>query len=128
MADTTGKADAHDRAGHDRTGHDRTGRRGDAHGDPGRGAQGVTGQLTEGLEATVQRIRDLNERVINAAKSAGQANLDAYEKALASFLEVEHRLANASQLDWVQGLVRAQSDFVQSLSDVYVKAAREALK
>lgn len=123
MADTTGKADAHDRAGHDRTG-----RRGDAHGDLGRGAQGVTGQLTEGLEATVQRIRDLNERVINAAKSAGQANLDAYEKALASFLEVEHRLANASQLDWVQGLVRAQSDFVQSLSDVYVKAAREALK
>jgi poly-gamma-glutamate capsule biosynthesis protein CapA/YwtB (metallophosphatase superfamily) len=84
-------------------------------------------QLNQNVEATVARIRELNERAIEAARSAGEASLDAYEKALQSFVSVEERLANATQLDWVKAIVGAQSEFVQNISGVYVNAARDML-
>jgi hypothetical protein len=84
-------------------------------------------QINENVEATVARIRELNERAIEAARSAGTASLDAYEKALQSFVSVEERLANATQLDWVKAIVGAQAEFVQNISGVYVNAARDML-
>jgi hypothetical protein len=88
---------------------------------------GATGakQFNEGVEATVARIRELNERAIDAARTAGVASLDAYEKALQSFVSVEERLANATQLDWVKAIVGAQAEFVQNISGTYLNAARD---
>jgi hypothetical protein len=84
-------------------------------------------QMSEGVEATVARIRELNERAIEAARAAGLSSLDAYEKALQSFVSVEERLANASQLDWVKAIVGAQAEFVQNISGTYLNAARDML-
>jgi ActR/RegA family two-component response regulator len=84
-------------------------------------------QFNEGAEAAVARIRALNERAMEAARSAGVSSLDAYEKALQSFVSVEERMANASQLDWVKAIVGAQAEFVQNISGVYLNAAREML-
>ena len=84
-------------------------------------------QLNENVEATVARIRELNERAIEAARTAGQASLDAYEKAIQSFVNVEERLASASQLDWVKAIVGAQAEFVQNISGTYLNAARDML-
>lgn len=90
-------------------------------------AENATRQVNENVEATVARIRELNERALTAARAAGTASLDAYEKALQSFVSVEERLAGASQLDWVKAIVGAQAEFVQNISGVYVNAAREML-
>jgi len=84
-------------------------------------------QMSEGVEATVARIRELNERAIAAARAAGLSSLDAYEKALQSFVSVEERLANATQLDWVKAIVGAQAEFVQNISGTYLNAARDML-
>jgi len=84
-------------------------------------------QMSEGVEPTVARIRELNERAIEAARSAGLSSLDAYEKALQSFVAVEERLANATQLDWVKAIVGAQAEFVQNISGTYLNAARDML-
>ena len=85
-------------------------------------------QLGEGVDATVARIRELNERAITAAKAAGTQALDAYEKALQSVVEVEEKVGTASSLDWVQELINAHADFVKRLSSSYVSAIRERLK
>ena len=79
-------------------------------------------------EATTERIRALNERIIESAKAAGQASLDAYEKALQSLVDFEQKAATASQLEWVSAVASAHAKFVQDLSAAYVTAAREALK
>lgn len=90
-----------------------------------RTASDAAQQMSEGAEATVARIRELNERAIDAARSAGLSSLDAYEKALQSFVSVEERLANATQLDWVKAIVGAQAEFVQGISGTYLNAARD---
>jgi hypothetical protein len=75
-----------------------------------------------------QRIRDLNEKIIEAAKGAGNSSLDAYEKALTSILDLENRIAGASQLEWVSAVAKAHTNFVTELTNTYTKAARSLLK
>lgn len=80
------------------------------------------------FEEAADRVRALNERVIETSKSAGLASLDAYEKALESFIDFEEKIAGASQLEWVNALATTHVKFVQEVSAAYTKAAREALK
>jgi len=84
--------------------------------------------MSAATEQVIQQIRDLTERFIESAKSAGSQSLDAYEKSLRSLVEFQERAAGASQLDWVSSIAMAHARFVQDASAAYVKAAREMLK
>ena len=78
-------------------------------------------------EEAAQRIRDLNERLIESSKQAGNTTLDAYEKALKSLVDFEEKVAGASQLEWVSALAQTHASFVRDVSAAYTKAARELL-
>jgi predicted RNA-binding Zn ribbon-like protein len=78
-------------------------------------------------EESAQRIRELNERLIQSAKAAGNTTLDAYEKALKSMVDFEEKVAGASQLEWVTALAQTHAAFVRDVSAAYTKAARELL-
>jgi hypothetical protein len=80
------------------------------------------------VEEATQRIRNLNERLIESSKSAGLVTLDAYEKSLQSLVDFEEKVASASQLEWVSALAATHATFITDLSSSYIKAAREALK
>lgn len=80
------------------------------------------------VEETTQRIRDLNERLIESSKSAGVVALDAYEKALQSLADFEQKVAKASQFDWVTALAATHAKFITDLSTSYTTAVREQLK
>jgi len=80
------------------------------------------------VDEAAQRIRDLTEQFIEAAKKAGNASLDTYEKSLRGLVDFEERAAGASQLDWVSSIAAAHAKFVQDVSAAYVSAARELLK
>lgn len=80
------------------------------------------------VEETIERIRTLNDKIIEAAKSMGGAWLDTYEKALHNVLDFQTQVANASQLDWVSAIAKAQAQLVADATSAYTKAARELLK
>lgn len=80
------------------------------------------------VEEATQRIRDLNERLIESSKSAGLVTLDAYEKALQSLVDFEEKVASATQLDWVSALATTHAKFIADMSTSYSKAARDLLK
>lgn len=79
-------------------------------------------------EEAVTRIRELNEALIQSAKQAGQASLDAYENALQSLVDFQSKVADDSQIEWVATLANMQAKFVQDLSGYYVNAMRDILK
>jgi len=79
------------------------------------------------IEATVTRVRELNERLIESSKAAGTTALDAYERALKSLVDFEEKVAGASQLEWVSALAQMHAGFVRDVSSAYTKAARELL-
>ena len=79
------------------------------------------------IEQASQRIRDLNERLIESTKSAGIVALDAYEKGLQSLVDFETKVASASQLEWVSAVATTHAKFVSDMSASYTKAARDLL-
>ena len=88
----------------------------------------ATAKMTAASEEAVQRIRELTERFIESAKTAGNQSLDAYEQSLRTLVEFEERAAGASQLDWVSSIAQAHAKFVQDVTAAYVSAARSTLK
>jgi hypothetical protein len=79
-------------------------------------------------EATTERIRDLNERILDAGKKAGGAYLDAYEKALESIADYQLKVAKQTDVEWVSTIVDAQARFTRDLTQLYVSTGRELLK
>jgi hypothetical protein len=79
-------------------------------------------------EATTERIRDLNEQIIDASKKAGGAYLDAYEKALKSIADYQETVARQTDVEWISTVVDAQARFTRELTKLYVNTGRELLK
>jgi hypothetical protein len=84
--------------------------------------------ITEGFGEAADRYRVINERLVETGKKTANAALDGYEKTVASYVDFRQQLAEASQLDWVSTVVKAQNDFLTEVNAAYVSAARDALK
>ena len=80
------------------------------------------------FEAAANRVRSLNEQLIEASKQTGNVTLDAYEKTLEAMVDFEKKAADASQLDWVSTFTNAHVKFVTEMSSAYTKGARDMLK
>jgi hypothetical protein len=74
------------------------------------------------------RIRDLNERILESSRKAGTTYVDVYEKAMGSIADYTERLGEQSQVDWVKTVTDAQADFTRQLAGAYTSAARSLLK
>ncbi len=79
-------------------------------------------------DETTQRIRDLNERILDAGRKAGGAYLTAYEKALQSIVDYQEQVAKQTDVEWVSTIIEAQARFTRELTRLYVSTGRELLK
>jgi Phasin protein len=80
------------------------------------------------FEDTAERLRELNERIIEASKKSGRAYLEAYEANLKAIAEYQAKLASASEVDWVSTLLNAQADFTREIARAAAAQSREFLK
>jgi hypothetical protein len=80
------------------------------------------------LEAAAQRLRKLNERIIEAGKDAGGTALDSYEKALKTIASSIERGPGSSDVEWLSHLATAQAKFLRDVTAAWTKAARKVLK
>jgi protein involved in polysaccharide export with SLBB domain len=80
------------------------------------------------MDETTQRIRDLNERILDAGKKAGGAYLNAYEKALQSIVDYQEQVAKQTDVEWISTIIEAQARFTRELTRLYVSTGRELLK
>jgi hypothetical protein len=79
-------------------------------------------------QETIDRIRKLNERIIENARKAGDTYLEVYERSLQAIVDYQKGVADATPIDWVKNVLDAQAVFTRELGEMYAAAAREALK
>jgi hypothetical protein len=84
--------------------------------------------FTEGFGEATERYRAINEKLVESGKKTANAALDGYEKTVASYVDFRQQLAEATQLDWVSTVVKAQNDFITEVSAAYTSAVRDVLK
>jgi hypothetical protein len=80
------------------------------------------------LEETADRVRELNERIVEGTRKAGNAYLDAYEKTLRGVADYEQKVAEASQVEWLETVLTAQANFTREIARASTASAREFLK
>ena len=84
--------------------------------------------LTEGFGEATERYRAVNEKLVETGKKTANTVLDGYEKTIASYVDYRQQLAEATQLDWVSTVVKAQNDFITEFNAAYTSAVRDVLK
>jgi hypothetical protein len=84
--------------------------------------------FTEGFGDAAESYRAVNEKLIETGKKTANAALEGYQKTIASYVDFRQQLAEATQLDWVSTVVKAQNDFLTEVNAAYVSAARDVLK
>jgi hypothetical protein len=80
------------------------------------------------LDALANRVRKLNERIIEASKEAGETTLTSYEKALKAIASGIEKGPGASDIDWISNLATAQAKFIRDVTSSWTSAARNVLK
>ena len=80
------------------------------------------------LEAVAQRIRKLNERIIEESKAAGEVTLSSYEKALKAIAGTLERGPGKSDVEWIASLATTQAKFIRDVTTAWTAAARGMLK
>jgi hypothetical protein len=84
--------------------------------------------ITEGFGDAAERYRVINEKLVETGKKTANAALEGYEKTVASYVDFRQQVAEATQLDWLSTVVKAQNDFLTEVNAAYVSAARDVLK
>jgi hypothetical protein len=91
-------------------------------------AKAATGSPDARLEAAAERLRKLNERIIEAGKQTGETTLSSYEKALKAIAGAVERGPGASDVDWISQLATTQAKFIRDVTQAWTSAARDMLK
>jgi hypothetical protein len=93
-------------------------------------SSGAAGSATADprLEAVAQRLRKLNERIIESGKQAGEGALTNYEKALKMIASTIERGPGSSDVEWISNLATAQAKFIRDVTNAWTAAARDMMK
>ena len=91
-------------------------------------SKAAAGAADARLEAAAQRLRKLNERIIDAGKEAGETTLSNYEKALKAIASSIEKGPGTSEIDWISHLATTQAKFIRDVTASWTSAARDMLK
>jgi hypothetical protein len=80
------------------------------------------------VEQIAERLRKLNEKVIDFGREAGENTLASYEKALKTIATGVQQSPAKDELEWISHLAASQAKFVREITDSWAKAARDRLK
>ena len=80
-------------------------------------------RAARGVDAATERVRDLNEQILERIKSGGESALEAYERTLKTVADYQEA-AGQRGAEWVTGLAKAQAHFTRELASASPAAAR----
>ena len=87
-----------------------------------------TDKAKQQVDETVERIRSLNEQVLQSGRELGQGFLDAYEQTMRTFADFQQRTAEGTDMQWLSQIAKAQADFTRDVTKYSADAARRFLK
>jgi hypothetical protein len=80
------------------------------------------------VEQVAERLRKLNEKIIEVGREAGESMLTDYEKTLKTIATGISQGPAKGELEWIAHLATSQAKFVRDITESWAKAARDRLK
>jgi hypothetical protein len=78
------------------------------------------------VEQPLTRSPELNEQILEEGPRVGIEFRDAHEQTLNTSADHQTKAADATGMDLVSDIARAQADFMRTVTDSYAAAARDA--
>ena len=91
-------------------------------------ADKAAADLTKAVDETTERVNEFNAKFVEAAKQSGNLGVDTYEKAVGSILDLQEKFAEATPVEWVADIAKAQVSFARELTSTVTTTARDLLK
>lgn len=91
-------------------------------------ADKAAADFTKVVDETTDRVNEFNAKFIEAAKQSGNLGVDTYEKAVFSLLDLQEKVAEATPVEWVADLAKAQVSFAREFNTTVTTTARDLLK
>jgi esterase/lipase len=86
-------------------------------------------QVKQQTEEAIERVRELNEQILQASRQWGLGFLDAYEQNMRTFADFQDKAAaSVSDVEWISQVVKAQADFTREMTNLTTQTARRLLK
>jgi hypothetical protein len=76
------------------------------------------GKPNPAIESAVERIRELNDRIVRAAKQGGEESLKTYERMLENLADAQEAAGDRGA-EWIREFARAQASFTRQLADAF---------
>jgi hypothetical protein len=86
-------------------------------------AKDARDRAARGADAATERIRALNEQILERIKSGGESALEAYERTLKTVADYQEAAGQRGG-EWVTGLAQAQAHLTRELASASPAAAR----
>ena len=83
---------------------------------------------TPSIDGVFERAGAAQEQFAAAANKVGKAYLDSYEKVVDRATELQLKMAESTQQDWIKSIAETQVDFARELTSTYTNTARTLLK
>lgn len=83
----------------------------------------MAGETRKAADATTERIRNLNDKILERVRQGGDAALEAYERMLLTIADYQES-AGKRGAEWFAGLAQAQAAFTRELASASPAAAR----
>ena len=77
-----------------------------------------SGKSSTRVESAVERIRELNDRIVKSAKQGGEESIRAYERMLENLAEAQEAAGDRSS-DWIREFAHAQANFTRQLAEAF---------
>lgn len=79
-------------------------------------------------EEHIERIRALNEQILEASKQWGESFLDAYEQSMQTYADFTTKSGESTDVEWIANIAKAQADFTREVTRQATEAARRVMK
>jgi len=85
-------------------------------------------KTTDDFEQVSERVREYNDKAVDAGKRLSGTFVDTYEKYVLTLADAGQKAGEATNVDWISTAASAQAGVTRELTKAYASAARELLK
>jgi hypothetical protein len=83
---------------------------------------------TKTTDAARDRIFQVNEQILETGRKAGLSLVDSYEKGWKSVADLQEKVGDETNIEWVSALTHAQARFTRELTDAYASTAKSVFR
>jgi hypothetical protein len=89
---------------------------------------GTASRRTTSTQGAVDQAKTIADKALAVSKRTTAANIDSYERSVRTFVDFEHKVADAIDVEPISSITNAYAELTREIGTVQASAARSLLR